>query len=53
MRATARHVHGNLLRDNRLVQVQSLSDYGHILRGSLVNQIDCVWGDRWDEPVED
>ena len=51
--ATARHVRVDILRENRLARVQSLSKYHHILRGRLVNHTDCAWDDLWDEPVED
>ena len=40
-------------QDNRLVRVQSLSDYRHILHDSLANQTDCAWDDLWDDLVED
>ena len=53
MCATVRRIHDDLLQENRLARVQSLSKYHHILRGRLVNHTDCAWDDLWDEPVED
>ena len=53
MRATARCVCDDLLRENRLARVQSLSDSRQILCDCLVDQTYCAWDDLWDEPVED
>ena len=51
--ATARHVCDNILQENRLVRVQNLSNFCHILPDCLVNQTDFAWDDLWDDPVED
>ena len=53
IRATARRARDDLLRENRLARVQSLSDSRHILCDRLVNGTDCAWDGIWDEPVKD
>ena len=52
-RATARRVHDYLLREHRLAHSQSISTSCDILRDHLVNQMDCVWDDLWDELVDE
>ena len=51
-RVTARRVRGNLLRENRLARIQSISNFRHILCDHLVNWMNCAQDDLSDEPVE-
>ena len=49
-RIAAHRVRDNLLRENYMVRMQSLSTSCSILRDCLVNRWDCECDDLWDEP---
>ena len=50
--SAVRRVCEDLLRDNCMVRMQSLSTSLSILRNSLVNRRDCDWDNLYDEPVD-
>ena len=50
--ATSHRNCDNLLWENRLARVQSLSNFCHIFRDRLIDQTDFAWDDLWDDPVE-
>ena len=52
MRSAARCVCDNILQENRMARMQSLSTSRSILRNRMVNQRDCDWDDLWDELVD-
>ena len=51
-RSAARRICDNLLQENCMARMQSLSNSCSILRDHLVNRRDCDWDDIWDEPVD-
>ena len=50
--SAACHIRDDLLRDNRMVRMQSISISRSILHDCLVNWQDYDWDNLWDDPVD-